>query len=159
MAGKLSPAGCYDDGCHLIKYLHKHIGNDLNATDAAVILSNIKFSVDRTHFKNHVGKWCLANMNPAHNRRKLWLYEILNTFIIYAVLDNVNTEAAEQSFSWLKKYSSIISALGWRRAPVFLLLLFHMKNLARCHVRPNRVFDIVSDNIPKELTKLDMVFV
>jgi hypothetical protein len=71
VVGKLSPAGCYDDGCNLIKYLHKHIGNDLNATDAAVILSNIKFSVDRTHFKNHVGKWCRANMNPADNRRKL----------------------------------------------------------------------------------------
>ncbi len=67
------------------------------------------------------------------------------------MLDNVNTEAAEQSFSWLKKYSSIISALGWRRAPVFLLLLFHMKNLERCHVRPNQVFDIVSDNTMKEI--------
>ncbi|CAF3075538.1 unnamed protein product [Rotaria sp. Silwood2] len=128
VAGKFPSAGCYDDGCHLIQYLHKHIGKDLKATDAALTLSNVKFSVDRTHFKNHIGKWCLANMNPADNR----------------LLDGVNTEAAEQNFSWLKKYSSIISALGWRRAPVFLLLLFHMKNLAHCHVRPNRVFDIVN---------------
>ncbi len=103
MAGKLSPAGCYDDGCHLIKYLHKHIGNDLKATDTAVILSNVKSSVDRTHFKNHIGKWCLANMNPADNRRNLLFNEILNAFRICAVLDDVNTEAAEQSFSWLKK--------------------------------------------------------
>lgn len=63
------------------------------------------------------------------------------------MLDQVNTEAAEQMFSWLKGYSSIISALGWRRAPVFLLLLFHMKNLAHCRVRPNHVFDIVRDNL------------
>ncbi len=77
MVGKLPPAGCYDDGCNLIKYLHKHIGNDLKATNAAVSLSKVKFSVDRTHFKNHVGKWCRANMNPADNRRKLLLKEIL----------------------------------------------------------------------------------
>ncbi|CAF1522398.1 unnamed protein product, partial [Rotaria magnacalcarata] len=63
VAGTLPPAGCYDDGCHLVKYLRNHIGKDLKATDlkatdAAQILSNIKFSVDRTHFKYHVGKWC-----------------------------------------------------------------------------------------------------
>ncbi|CAF1543645.1 unnamed protein product [Adineta ricciae] len=127
VAGKLPPAGCYDDGCHLIKYLHNHIGNDLKATDAAMSLSTIKFSVDRTHFKNHIGHWCRRNMNPNNNK----------------LLDNVNTEAAEQSFSWLKRYSCIISALGWLRAPVFLLLLFHMKNLARCNVRSNRIFNIV----------------
>ncbi|CAF3600940.1 unnamed protein product [Rotaria socialis] len=69
VAGKLPPAGCYDDGCHLVKYLHNHIGKDLKATDAARILFDVKFSVDRTHFKNHVGKWCLTNMNPADNRR------------------------------------------------------------------------------------------
>ncbi|CAF2117760.1 unnamed protein product [Rotaria magnacalcarata] len=129
VAGNLPPAACYDDGCQLVQYLHNHIGKDIVATDAATLLSNVKFSVDRTHFKNHVGEWCLANMNPDDNR----------------LLDEVNTEAAEQNFSWLKNYSSIIAALGWRRAPVFLLLLFHMKNLALCHVRPNRVFDIVNN--------------
>ncbi|CAF1399340.1 unnamed protein product [Rotaria magnacalcarata] len=102
MSGNLPPAACFHDGCHLVQYLHNHIGEDLVATDAATSLSNVKFSVDRTHFKNHVGEWCLANMNPDDNRR-------------------------------------------WRRAPVFLLLLFHMKNLALCHVRPNRVFDIVNN--------------
>jgi hypothetical protein len=147
VTGKLAPAGCYDDGCHLIKYLHKHIGKDLKATDAAVLLSNVKFSVDRTHFKNHVGVWCRANMNPDDNRCKLSFYKMLITLRIRLVLDNVNTEAAEQNFSWLKKYSCIISALGWLRAPVFLLLLFHMANLARCHVRPNRIFNIVSDKM------------
>ncbi|CAF4273337.1 unnamed protein product [Rotaria socialis] len=129
VADNLPPAGCYDDGCYLVQYLHNHIRKDLVATDAATVLSNVKFSVGRTHFKNHVGEWCLAHMNPDDNK----------------LLDEMNTEAAEQNFSWLKNYSSIITVLGWRRAPVFLLLLFHMKNLALCHVRPNRVFDIVNN--------------
>ncbi|CAF1436638.1 unnamed protein product [Rotaria magnacalcarata] len=71
VAGNLPPAACYDDGCHLVQYLHNHIGKDIVATDAATLLSNVKFSVDRTHFKNHVGEWCLANMNPDDNRREL----------------------------------------------------------------------------------------
>ena len=151
MADKLPPAGCYDDGCHLIRYLHKHIGIDLNATDAAVALSKIQFSVDRTHFKNHVGKWCRANMNPDDNRCEFLCVSISIAFYCRIVLDNVNTEAAEQSFSWLKRYSSILSALGWRRAPIFLLLLFHMKNLTRCHIRPNKIFEIVNNKWSKKI--------
>lgn len=38
----------------------------------------MKFSVDRTHFKNHVEKWCRANMNPVDNRRKSLFDELLN---------------------------------------------------------------------------------
>ncbi len=57
----------YDDGCHLIKYLHNHIEKDLIATNAAKELAQVKFSVDRTHFRNHVGSWCRANMNPEDN--------------------------------------------------------------------------------------------
>jgi hypothetical protein len=68
VAGTIPAAGCYDDGCHLVKYLHNHIGKDLKRTPAATALSAVKFSVDRTHFKNHVGKWCITNMNPANNR-------------------------------------------------------------------------------------------
>lgn len=63
--------------------------------------------------------------------------------IYLLVLDQINTQAAEQCFSWLKQYAQIISALGWLRAPVFLLILFHGANLARCRVRPTRIFDIV----------------
>lgn len=66
-------AAVYDDGCHLIEYLHKHIGKDLAATKAAQALAAVKFSVDRTHFRNHVGSWCRANMNPDNNPRKIIL--------------------------------------------------------------------------------------
>ena len=73
-SGTFPAAGCYDDGCHLVQYLHKHLGKDLKPTKAAITLSNVKFSVDRTHFKNHVGKWCIANMNPDNNACKLEFY-------------------------------------------------------------------------------------
>ncbi|CAF1498645.1 unnamed protein product [Adineta steineri] len=66
VAGKLPPAG-----------------KDLKSTDAAVLLSKVKFSVDRTHFKNHIGHWCRRNMNPDDNK----------------LLENVNTEAAEQALA------------------------------------------------------------
>lgn len=61
----------------------------------------------------------------------------------YIVLDGINTEAAEQLFSWLKQYSAILSCLDWQRIPLFLLILFHNKNLERTKVRPTRVFDLV----------------
>ncbi len=67
MSGVVPKTAVYDDGCHLIKYLHKHIGKDLIATDAAKKLAEVKFSVDRTHFRNHVGYWCRKNMNPEDN--------------------------------------------------------------------------------------------
>lgn len=60
-------AGCYDDGCRLVRYVHKRLGASLNPTPAAVTLSKVQFSVDRTHFRNHVGVWCRENMDPAKN--------------------------------------------------------------------------------------------
>lgn len=59
------------------------------------------------------------------------------------MLDGVNTEAAEQLFSWLKGYASILSSIGWKRSLPFLLILFHNKNLERKNIRPNQTLDIV----------------
>jgi hypothetical protein len=60
------------------------------------------------------------------------------------VLDNINTEAAEQCFAWLRKYAAVISSMNWLRAPVFLLVLFHLKNLSYVRRRPSDIFPIVS---------------
>ncbi|CAF4273840.1 unnamed protein product [Rotaria socialis] len=128
-SGVIPKTAVYDDGCHLIEYLHNHIGKDLTATPAAKELAKVKFSVDRTHFRNHVGSWCRLNMNPNDNPL------------------NVNTQAAEQLFSWLKGYATIISSLGWRRASMFLLILFHHKNLETTRTKCNAVFSII-DRVP-----------
>jgi hypothetical protein len=68
---------------------------------------------------------------------------MLNLTFLCLVLNGINTEAAEQLFSWLKRYSAILSCLGWQRIPLFLLILFHNKNLERTKVRPTHVFDLV----------------
>lgn len=57
----------YDDGCHLAEYLHNHFGLDLASTAASSVLKQTPFSIDRAHFKNHVGRWCRDNMNPDRN--------------------------------------------------------------------------------------------
>lgn len=71
-------------------------------------------------------------------------YFIENSRFTVSELNAINTQCAEQLFSWLKRYSAIISSLGWVKAPLYLLLLFHYKNLSTCQVRPNAHFDIVS---------------
>ncbi|CAM4837341.1 unnamed protein product [Rotaria magnacalcarata] len=120
--------GVYDDGCHLVEFIRNHYGQDLKRTSASTSLYETKFSVDRTHFKGHVGRWCRANMNPYKNE----------------MLNGINTQAAEQLFSWVKNYANILSSLGWRRMPIYLLLLFHYKNLERMSIRPTHVFNIAS---------------
>jgi hypothetical protein len=65
------PCGIYDDGCHLVKFVRNHYGNDLAETTASKILYETRFSVDRTHFKGHVGRWCRSNMNPDKNPSKM----------------------------------------------------------------------------------------
>lgn len=69
--GAFPNCAVYDDGCHLVEFLRNHLGHDLRRTSASEFLANIKFSVDRVHFKNHVGKWCRRHMNPDDNRCKL----------------------------------------------------------------------------------------
>lgn len=64
--------------------------------------------------------------------------------LIWLVLDGINTQAAEQLFSWVKNYANILSSLGWRRMPIYLLLLFHYKNLERVSIRLTHIFNIVS---------------
>jgi hypothetical protein len=66
---KLAPTIVYDDGCHLVKYVKNHIGRDLSETSAMKILASTPISVDRSHFRNHIGKFCRQTMNPDNNPR------------------------------------------------------------------------------------------
>lgn len=69
---------------------------------------------------------------------------VLLSIGLLSVLDNVNTQAAEQTFSWIRQYAAIISNMNWLRAPVFMLLLFHSKNLAYVGRKPTDIFNVVS---------------
>ncbi|CAF3077858.1 unnamed protein product [Rotaria socialis] len=117
---------CYDDGCHLVRFVQKNVGKLITNTPASEALKMTKFYIDKSHWKNHVGTWCKENMSPYSN----------------SDLNMINTQCAEQHFSWLKRYSAIISSLGWMRAPLYLLVLFHYKNLSTCNVRPTTHFNI-----------------
>lgn len=55
MSGVIPKTAVYDDGCHLVEYLHDDLGNDFNRTLTANNLAQVKFSIDRTHFRNHIG--------------------------------------------------------------------------------------------------------
>jgi hypothetical protein len=139
----------YDDGCHLAEYVHNHIGHDLNRTAASELLASTPISVDRMHFKNHVGRFCRAQMNPDTNRCKTlphYCFYIIILDFFRLVLDGINTQAAEQCFSWLRKYASIISSMNWLRAPIFMIIIFHLKNLSYVRRKPSDIFSIVSSH-------------
>ena len=67
VAGKLAPTCVYDDGCHLVRYIKNHIGREINKTSAMVLLDATPISIDRSHFRNHVGTFCRTTMNPDKN--------------------------------------------------------------------------------------------
>jgi len=69
---------------------------------------------------------------------------LTHLLLIWLVLDGRNTQATEQLFSWVKSYANILSSLGWRKMSIYLLLLFHYKNLERVNIRPTYIFNIVS---------------
>jgi hypothetical protein len=149
VSGRLAPTLVYDDGCHLVAYVRNHIGRDLVRTSALDLLASTPVSVDRMHFKNHVGTFCRLEMNPNNNRCEFifWILYSCLYIIVLLVLDNINTEAAEQCFAWLRKYASIISSMNWLRAPIFIMLLFHYKNLSFARRKPSDIFPVVSNNM------------
>ncbi|CAM4882757.1 unnamed protein product [Rotaria socialis] len=134
VSGVIPKTAAYDDGCHLVEYLHEHLGKDLNNTAAANSLAQVKFSVDRTHFRNHVGTWCRANMNPNDN----------------PLLTNVNTQTAEQLFSWLKDYAAIISSLGWKRASPHEIP--HVPDISLMHLADGILTSNYTTNSSKNVT-------
>mgnify|MGYP006904178672 FL=1 len=87
-------------------------------------------------FENTFGRSILGH--PVVLKFRLW------TSLLLLVLKDINTEAAEQTFSWLKRYANIISNMNHLRAPLFMLTLFHLKNLSRVKRSPSSVFPVVS---------------
>ena len=144
VSGRLAPTLVYDDGCHLVAYIRNHIGRELMRTEALNLLATTPVSVDRLHFKNHVGRFCRKEMDPNKNRCMRHVFFRRKAARFHSVLDNINTEAAEQCFSWLKRYATMISSMNWMRAPVFMVIIFHLKNLSYVRRRPSDVFLVVS---------------
>lgn len=53
---------CYDDGCHLRKYVQNPKRSHLTCT--AEKMASLSIYVDKLHIKGHTDSWCLANCDP-----------------------------------------------------------------------------------------------
>ena len=108
------------------------------------LLDSIPISVDTCHFRNHVGNLCRKTMNSDKNPCS-YLSILLTVYLFwFLVLQDINTQTAEQTISWFKQYAQIISNLNYLRAPLFMLVLFHLKNLSIVNKSPSYVCDVVS---------------
>lgn len=107
---------CYDCACTLKLFIQKHFGsNDLKSTDFTQFLQSLTMAIDRFHARNHTRPMCKTVMrpdHPCHNNA-------------YAA---VNTEVAEQMFSYLSKFKHSFKRYNYPKSSIFFTILFHLKN-------------------------------
>ncbi|CAF5194665.1 unnamed protein product, partial [Rotaria magnacalcarata] len=90
--GQLPNAMCYDCACTLKLFINRHFGsNELKSTDSTQFLTSLAMAIDRFHVKNHKRPMCKTVMRPDHPCHN----------DIYA---SINTQVAEQGFSYLSKF-------------------------------------------------------
>ncbi|CAF3873870.1 unnamed protein product [Rotaria sp. Silwood1] len=111
----------YDDGCHLIKTIIDHFGGLLYHNAATAFLyKKCTFTIDRLHYQNHRDSWCKQYLNPDNNPS----------------LNGINTEACEQTFSWLNKFSKSFSRMCSKRCQLALHLMLHHWNCNHIGLNP-----------------------
>ncbi|XP_066922845.1 uncharacterized protein [Clytia hemisphaerica] len=98
----------YDDACHLKPFATNKIRKDL--TPLSKRIAGMDFAVDRFHFKNHIGEWCLENCDPD----------------MVANLNEVNTESCEQLFSWFSSFKHMTKHM--KRETFIFLTLYLMES-------------------------------
>lgn len=97
----------YDDACHLKRFMNKRMD-----TPIGKLLGSLTVVVDKFHFKNHVDKWCRANVNP------------------YKVPDfqNLNTEVCEETFRHVARYRHITKHMSYGSFHLFHMTLADIYN-------------------------------
>lgn len=114
--GKLPNAMCYDCACTLKLFIEKHFGTDeLKSTEFTQFLPSLNMAIDRFHVSNHKRAMCKTVMTPDHPCHN-------------GVYESVNTEVAEQLFSYLSKFKHSFRAYNYPKSTKFFTLLFHLKN-------------------------------
>jgi hypothetical protein len=114
--GQLPTAMCYGCACTLKLFVENHFDSDvLKATDFTEFLSSLTMAVDRFHVKNHKRAMCKTIMKPDHPCHNN----------IYA---SINTEVAEQLFSYLSKFKHSFRGYNYPKSTIFFTILFHLKN-------------------------------
>ena len=100
----------YDDACHLLRFWQLR---EAKSTFVSWVLNSLELVVDRFHFRNHVGKFCKQWVDPSKCE---------------ALSDDSQTEAAEQSFSWLARSKHMFRGMSKGRFQFMLLHLLHERN-------------------------------
>jgi hypothetical protein len=102
----------YDDACHLLRYWQLRAGQ---SQFIRWLLAHklVQLVVDRFHFKNHVGKFCKKWVDPAK---------------CAALGDSTQTEAAEQSFSWLARSKHTLRGMTEGRFQFMVIHLMEHRN-------------------------------
>ena len=87
---------------------------------AEILLDRLQFLVDRFHIKGHTTPKCDLN-----NSECLYHPDLVK----FSELSDVNTECAEQCFSWLGKCKGIMNSyMSMYKFHFMLLLVIHARN-------------------------------
>ena len=101
----------YDDGCHLDAYKK----NPLRAqvSQEALTISRQPTIIDKTHLKGHTDPRCKKRFDPKKLPR----------------MEKVNTQVAEQAFSWFSKFKHMGRYMNKEIYWVFVIVIFHARNV------------------------------
>lgn len=139
----------YDDNCHLARFtLRKGL---ISPNEVTKMFSDIKKSIDKFHFSNHVDKWCIDNCDPYSHPE----------------LTNVNTVICEQLFRDVNEHKNCKS-MNEARYFLFWLYILDLYNLevegmAGCTPDPRSDFrwaniklkEVDLTNVTKMVTEVD----
>jgi IS1 family transposase len=112
----------YDDCCHVIKHIIDYYPNFFRATPASTFLYHSSFAINAYHYRNHTDSWCKQHLNPDNN-------DIVKQF---------NTQSAEESNSWFKRFTKQFSRFDDEHCSLFLSLMFHIRNCKERNINPFR---------------------
>ena len=102
----------YDDACHLLRFwqLRQHSSKFLQWL---LSFKRVQLVVDRFHFRNHVGKFCKQWVDPGK---------------CTALGSHTQTEAGEQSFSWLARSKHTFRHMSEGKFQFMMLHLLDERN-------------------------------
>jgi hypothetical protein len=100
---------CYDDMCHLAKFIEKRKDHNEHMS----YLNTLRKYIDRFHLKNHRDENCKKIFDPD----------------LDPSLKGVNTEVCEQTNAWLRGFQSTVRQMNPDRFKVFMLYMCHLHNV------------------------------
>ena len=101
---------CYDDACHLKKFLINRKIETLS--ERGKQLSNKTHLIDKFHIYNHKDPYCLKNCNP---------YD-------YKEMDKLNSVVCEEINFWAGKFKYILKHMNYYRFHFYLYIIFNLYN-------------------------------